>query len=680
MKKVFLIGKLNEILKELGELLSSESCQVQLCPDNQEILEGLLKMIFPDVAVVSLLGSRATHQELISLLLRDCPGAAVVVIGSRGNEKELEDGGCLPHPRVCFICRPVTTREIVRQIKAALAGDIRTPPPKPKADPGEKAGAEPGEKAGAEPAEEPAPRAGEHKTILVVDDSPAMLRTMQAMLSKRYRVIFATSGAQAIALTAKELPDLILLDYEMPVVNGKMTLEMLRSEESTRDIPVVFLTGMDDADHVHEVLALKPQGYLLKPPLRGAHLLHHRGDPGRSIAARVRGSGTGPALPGAAGRRSGQTTTKAKGVLDMDDKKRRQLVAILYGVILAVTVFLVVRFGANPQKDALRVGFITPGSVEVAGWSSVTYQGVVDACKSLGAELLLRADVTEYTGACPQAVEELAREGADMIILNSISYAQEMRELLADYPGIFFYGSSSEYEAANLKSFSTRLYQARYLSGIVAGAQTRTNKLGFVAAHRQNAIIRGIDAFALGAQRVNPDAEVIVCWTNSWEDRERETAAVQALVREENVDVVTYHQDRSFVVEAADAAGIYSIGYYQEVEGATEKCLTSAVCDWGPLFEAIIRDYLRSSGANTGWMGLGSGVVGLTEYSPLVPQSTRDEVEEATQEILNGYNMFSGLIYDNQGNQRCGEGEAVSDETLQKNIDWLVKGVREYEN
>ncbi len=364
----------------------------------------------------------------------------------------------------------------------------------------------------------------------------------------------------------------------------------------------------------------------------------------------------------------------------MDDKKRGRLVAVLYGVILVVTVFLVVRFGAAPQKDAVRVGFITSGDVEVSSWSAVTYQGIMDACENLGVELLPRANVPENTGACPQAVKELAREGADMIILNSASYAQEMRELLDDYPEVSFYAASSEYEASNLKSFSTRLYQARYLSGIVAGAQTKTNKLGFVAAFDQNAIIRGIDAFALGAQRVNPDAEVIVYWTDAWEDQERETAAVQALIRDENVDVVTYHQDRPYTVEAADAAGICSIGYYQEPENASENCLTCAVCDWGPLFEALIRDHLRSSGANTGWMGLESGVVSLTEYSSLVPQSTRDEVEEATQEILKGYNVFSGLIYDNKGSQRCGEGEAVSDETLQKNIDWLVKGVREYED
>jgi len=363
----------------------------------------------------------------------------------------------------------------------------------------------------------------------------------------------------------------------------------------------------------------------------------------------------------------------------LDDKKRGRLVAVLYGVILVVTVVLVVRFGATPQKSAVRVGFITSGNVEVSSWSATTYRGITDACKNLGVELLLRANVPENTGACPQVVEELAREGASMIILNSAGYAQEMKELLDSYPQVSFYAAASDYEASNLKSFSSRLYQARYLSGIVAGSQTKTGRLGFVAVRSQAEICRGIDAFALGAQRVNPGAEVIVYWTGAWDDRERETAAVQTLIREENVDVVTYHQDRPYVVEAADEAGIYSIGYYQVAEDATENCLTCAVCDWAPLFEALIRDHLRSSGANTGWMGLESGVVGLTEYSPLVPQSTRDEVEEATQEILGGYNVFSGLIYDNKGNIRCAEGEAISDETLQKKIDWLVKGVREYE-
>lgn len=287
MKKVFLIGKLNEILKELGELLSSKSCQVQLCPDDQEHVQGMLKMIVPNVAVISLVGSRTAHEDLISLLLRDCPGINVVIVGSRANENDLEEDGYLSRPLVHFIRRPVTTREIVRQINGILSTVSSSPAPAPEAKPEPETGPEPEaepeetepeetepEETEPEPEAEPeeeletesTPQAKGPKTILVVDDSPIMLRTMQAMLSKRYRVIFAVSGTQAIALTARERPDLILLDYEMPVINGKMTLEMLRSDESTKDIPVVFLTGMDDAAHVHEVVALRPQGYLLKPP------------------------------------------------------------------------------------------------------------------------------------------------------------------------------------------------------------------------------------------------------------------------------------------------------------------------------------------------------------------------------------------------------------------------------
>jgi len=350
---------------------------------------------------------------------------------------------------------------------------------------------------------------------------------------------------------------------------------------------------------------------------------------------------------------------------------------ILYTILLAVTVALVFRFG-SAEEDRLQVGFITSGSVKSGGWDTVTYRGLEEVCGKMEIDLLLRDQVSESGEACSQAVEELSRAGAKMIILNSAVYAQEMRELLDDYPEISFYASSSDYEAANLKSFSSRLYQARYLSGIVAGYQTKTGKLGFVAVGPQPEIFRGINAFALGAQRVVPDAEVVVYWTGGWDNEDAETAAVRKLVRDEDVDVITYHQDRPYAVQAADAAGICSIGYYEPMEGVSDRCLTCAVCDWAPLFEALLRDYLHTSGARTGWMGMESGVVGLTDYSPLVSQDARDEVEKAKQEILNGSNVFSGLIYDNEGRQRCGVGETISDQTLQKKIDWLVKGVREY--
>ncbi len=101
-------------------------------------------------------------------------------------------------------------------------------------------------------------------SILLVDDDPTYLKMVKVWLSKKYRVTVVNSGMQAITYIAKNTPDLILLDYEMPVTTGAQVLEMIRSENSTADIPVIFLTGKGDKDSVTKVLSLKPQGYILK--------------------------------------------------------------------------------------------------------------------------------------------------------------------------------------------------------------------------------------------------------------------------------------------------------------------------------------------------------------------------------------------------------------------------------
>lgn len=106
------------------------------------------------------------------------------------------------------------------------------------------------------------------KKILVVDDSGAMLRSVKGWLDNKYQVALANSGAMAIKYLTLNRPDLILLDYEMPIVNGKQVLEMIRSEIEFSDIPVIFLTSKSDKETVLEVMDLKPEGYLLKtmPP------------------------------------------------------------------------------------------------------------------------------------------------------------------------------------------------------------------------------------------------------------------------------------------------------------------------------------------------------------------------------------------------------------------------------
>lgn len=102
------------------------------------------------------------------------------------------------------------------------------------------------------------------KTILLIDDSALLLRTIKGML-KGYDVKMAKTGSEAVEIIEKKRPDLIFLDYDMPVIDGKMTFKMIRGTDNGKDIPIVFLTGVKDKPHIEAVLELKPAGYILKP-------------------------------------------------------------------------------------------------------------------------------------------------------------------------------------------------------------------------------------------------------------------------------------------------------------------------------------------------------------------------------------------------------------------------------
>ncbi len=102
------------------------------------------------------------------------------------------------------------------------------------------------------------------KSILIVDDDPSYIGLVREWLKDEYKVSMAASGLQAIKWLAKNKVDLILLDFEMPITSGAQVLGMLRNDEETKSIPVIFLTGKGDKESVMEVVALKPEGYLLK--------------------------------------------------------------------------------------------------------------------------------------------------------------------------------------------------------------------------------------------------------------------------------------------------------------------------------------------------------------------------------------------------------------------------------
>lgn len=365
----------------------------------------------------------------------------------------------------------------------------------------------------------------------------------------------------------------------------------------------------------------------------------------------------------------------------MKNNKGGQKLLLLLAAVVLVMIMVLIATVDGPKTDKTKVGLILTGGMEDAGWNGMHYQGVKYACKELGAKLLVEENIPEGTGECEEAIHRLVKEGAEVIILSSYAYPTEVQETIQNYPEVSFYGISAEYYAENMTSYFGRMYQARYLAGIVAGMMTRTDKIGYVAAMPNIEVNRGIDAFTLGVRSVNKEATVNVIWTNAWEDREQEVAAVKTMIEELDTDVITYHQNQHYVAREADAAGVYSIGYNTFAEGLSERYLTAAVWDWNALYFQIVREYMQGK-ANTvkrHWFGIDTGVVGLAEYSPLVEEEIQNAVQQAIREMNAGKGIFSGEIYDNEGILRCQKDESISDEILLEQLDWYVDGVVLYE-
>lgn len=350
-------------------------------------------------------------------------------------------------------------------------------------------------------------------------------------------------------------------------------------------------------------------------------------------------------------------------------------------LVLSVILVLIVRLGSEKEEKEVNIGFIMSGSISEAGWNGMHYKGVYEACDELGARLLVKENVKEFSGQCEKALRELADEGAQIIFLSSYGYSEEVCEVVREYPQITFYANSSEYHEKNMTSYFVRMYQARYLSGIIAGMQTKSNQIGYVAAMPNNEVNRGINAFALGVKRVNPTARVVVAWTGAWDDAQRETEEANHLIQDAKADVLTYHQNQTCVAKAAEEAGIYSIGYHIAAEGFSERYLTAVICNWNMVYQQMIRESMQGKGNSKDnyWIGLEKDAVGLSDYSESVSEEAKAEVKAAVEEIMNGRDIFSGEIYDRAGVLRCGENESISDEMLLEQFNWYVEGVEFYD-
>lgn len=283
--------------------------------------------------------------------------------------------------------------------------------------------------------------------------------------------------------------------------------------------------------------------------------------------------------------------------------------------------------------------------------------------------------------AVVSALDECIEEGCNIIFTTSWGYMDETAEYAERYPDIYFaHGTGYLSNNKNFTNYFGRIYQARYLSGIVAGLKTKSNLIGYVSAmgNDNSECTGGIDAFAMGVASVNPDARVLVAVTNSWFSPDDEQAASEALI-EEGCDVLAQHVDTTAPQIASKNNKTWAIGYNSDMSKETpDATLTSVIWNWSAYYTSYVNSIVNATydGSNY-YGGMDESLVGLTALSPLCDENTAAAVSEAQKKILTGeFGVFDGQIETNDGRTIGEAGKTLDDATITGGIDWYYKNVQ----
>lgn len=337
-------------------------------------------------------------------------------------------------------------------------------------------------------------------------------------------------------------------------------------------------------------------------------------------------------------------------------------------------------------KEDLKVGVIHIGDpADGSGYSYAHDLGIVEMQKELGLEdnqIIRKNNIPDADPTkTEQAMRECIEEGCQVIYATSFNYMDTCEALAEEYPDVIFsHGTGYKSNNTNFNNYFGRIYQARYLSGIVAGMKTETNKIGYVAAmgSENSEVTGGADAFAIGVAEVNPDAQVYVKVTNSWLSPTEETNAAKALIAE-GCDVIGQHCDTPNPQTEAEAAGVWGVGYNSDMQkDAPGATLTSVIWNWGKYYTESTKKVI--DGTWTAENYFGGMKEGLVDIAPLnedlVAPGTQEKVDEAKKRIVEeGFNVFDGVLETNDGKTIGEEGKTLDDATITGGINWYYKNI-----
>jgi simple sugar transport system substrate-binding protein len=368
---------------------------------------------------------------------------------------------------------------------------------------------------------------------------------------------------------------------------------------------------------------------------------------------------------------------------------KRLVGIIFYAVITAVFLGGV---GMAAEKQ-LKAGFVYVGPVGDFGWSHAHDQGRQFAEKQLPWLKTVYVESVAEADAARIIDRLIQEEKCDVVFTTSFGYMDETIKAGMKYPNKHFMHCSGFKQAKNVGTYFADLYQTYYLNGLMAGALTKNDKIGYVAAFPIPELVRHINAFALGIKTVNPKAAVHVRWTYAWYGPDKAKEAAEALIAA-GCDVLAFTEDTPAVIEVGQehterGKPIYTFSHYSPMQPYGEDSVVSGqLVDWGGMYVKILKDLYDGTWTNADhwWLIAEKAAILGGSFEEPINSKFVDELQATTIETadlgtLSVYDLvleryaqmkqgsdifdpFMGPIRDNTGALRIEAGERASQADL----------------
>ena len=332
---------------------------------------------------------------------------------------------------------------------------------------------------------------------------------------------------------------------------------------------------------------------------------------------------------------------------------------------------------AAAAKEPMKVAFVYVSPANEEGWSSQHDIARQYVEKKFGDKIKVTwiENVPENADA-ERVIRDLAQQGNKMIFATSFGYMNGVMKVAKEFPNVYFEHATGYKTDKNVKNYTARFYEARYLAGKLAAATTKSNVLGYVAALPIPEVFQGINAYTLGAKSVNPNIQVRVVWTSAWYDPGKEADATKSLIGQ-GADAITHHTNSTAVASTCEEAKVPVISYHSAMHKAAPKMLKAGVVHrWEEYYSSEIQAVLDGKWNNTPvWGGANVHMIELADMAADAPKAVADDIKAVYAKMEKGeFNPFTGPIVSNEGKEMIAKGKVASDADLQSMM-YYVEGV-----